>query len=68
MRQRPRQTLMPVLALVAGVGLVALEWREGFGFWMVVALILILFAVAALVFPGDAGSAERGVEGDSEPK
>jgi hypothetical protein len=44
---------MPWLALIAGLGLVVLEWREGFGFWMIAALILVLFAVAALLFPGE---------------
>jgi hypothetical protein len=53
MRQRPRFTLMPTLALITGVALIVLEWREGFGFWMIVAIVLILFAVAALLFPGN---------------
>jgi hypothetical protein len=43
---------MPLFALCAGVALVVLEWREGISFWLVFALLLILFAIAALLFPG----------------
>lgn len=55
---------MPLLALVAGVVLLALEWREGVAFWSVFAVVLIVFAAGALV-AGAVGGAGAGR--DREP-
>ena len=44
-----RRSTTPLLALVAGVVLLVLEWRGGVSFWSVFALLLIAFAGAVLV-------------------
>jgi hypothetical protein len=48
-----RRSTTPLLALVAGVVLLALEWRGGASFWSVFALLLIAFAGAVLVLGTD---------------
>jgi hypothetical protein len=48
-RRRTPSKVMPYLALLAGAGLLALEWRDGSTFWFWFAVVLIGFAVIGIV-------------------
>jgi hypothetical protein len=48
-RKNPARSV-PILALGAGIALIALEWRaESNAFWMILGGVLIVFAVLSLM-------------------
>jgi hypothetical protein len=51
-RSQPTTPTLPLLALIAGVILLWLEYRGGWSFWSVFAMLLIGFALVALLAPG----------------
>lgn len=59
--RRPPSKVMPFLALVAGVALLLLEWREGSSFWFWFAVVLIVFAIGSL-WAGRASASGRAPE------